>query len=81
MNIKKFHAAYEELTQQIEYRWEQLAGYGRGYFLSWSVSGDDIVIRRELPSRIGGGEGASHRIPIKCFQVSLEEARKILKDV
>ena len=78
MNIKKFYDAYEQLTRQIESRWEELAGFGCGYFIDWSVSGDDIIIRREISTKYGGGLGDNHRIPIECFQVTLEEAKRIL---
>ena len=49
--------AYEELTEKISKRWQQIVGFGYGYFESWRISGDKIYVSYTDPSRSGSRPG------------------------
>jgi hypothetical protein len=52
--IVKLDEKYEELSDQIKHAWEQIIGWGCGYFDSWSILSDQTIrVRYERP-RNGG---------------------------
>jgi hypothetical protein len=72
--------AYEELSDQMEGRWKNLIGWGCGYFVSWKVRGDEVVVTYERPCRQGGGHDQDV-IPLACFEEENEDkAKEMLKE-
>jgi hypothetical protein len=82
VDIKKVKEIYDSTSDKIESRWKQIIGFGCGYFHSWEIQGDLIVVTYERPSRQGGGiSDERDRIPLKCFEVeSIEESKKLFKE-
>lgn len=74
-SIQSIFDQHKSLTDSIESRWKGLTGKRR--LSKWEVFNDNIVIEYELS--VGSFESWTYydRIPIKCFEVSLEEAKLI----
>lgn len=80
--IKTVVDLHEEVSDFVESRWREMAGFGCGYFTGFEIRGDLVIIKRDQPSRLGGGSGYNHEIPLACFDpnLSLADAKKIFDE-
>ena len=81
-DVENILTTWFEAEKLIESRWKQIIGFGCGYFHSWEIQGDLVVVTYERPSRQGGGiSDERDRIPLKCFEIeSIQEAKKLFEE-
>jgi len=70
IDIREAYEKYDEASDQVRERWEKLIGFGCGWFGSYSVQGDHVIVDYEAP-RNGGPE--RDMIPIEFFKMEDEE--------
>lgn len=76
LSIVEINKQHQEISCKIETRWKELTGR-KHYMYQWDIIQNKIRIIFEVP--LGNGEAWTYHdmIPIKCFEVPLEEAKYI----
>ena len=70
LDITKAYDENEEASVQVSSRWRKLIGFGCGYYGSYEIHGDDVIVYYDAP-RNGGRE--RDVIPIQYFEMENEE--------
>jgi len=70
IDITKAYDEYSEAAYQVQSRWQKLIGFGCGWFNSYEIHGDKVIIRYGAP-RSGGM--TSETIPIQYFEMEDED--------
>ena len=79
IDIRKAYELYDEAADQVKMRWQNLIGFGCGWFNSYEISDDKVIIRYGAPR---SGSSAVDIIPITYFEMEdEEEARKMWKEL
>ena len=63
-DLKRHDEERDEFNDFVECRWSEYMGWGYGHFISWSIQGDDMCIKKQRPRN--GGIGID-RIPLSEF--------------
>jgi hypothetical protein len=79
MNIRKYYKIKVKLedkiqtyTDEVNSRWQQLVGFGCGYFYDWGLGEKEGIVHVTYDAPRGGGKDVDE-IPMKFFEIENDD--------